>query len=68
MDWQSNALLTDNMFDGGGGVGGEIDGEGREGNKRDEGGRGDRKDMGHHEQGACPALQKRDCNLCGIYN
>lgn len=56
------------MFDGGGGVGGEINGKGREGNKRDERGRGDRKDMGHHGQGARPALQKRGCNLCGIYN
>lgn len=37
-------------------MGGEIDGEGREGNKRDEGGRGDRKDMGHHGQGARPAF------------
>lgn len=56
------------MFDGGGGVGGEIDGKGCEGSKRDEGGRGDRKDIGHDGQGARPALYKRRCNLCGIYN
>lgn len=56
MDWQSNILLTDDTLDGGGGVGGEIDGEGRECSKRDEGGRGDGKDMGHDEQGARPSF------------
>lgn len=39
-------------------MGGEIDGEGSEGSKRDEGGRGDGQDMGHDERGALPGFNK----------